>query len=478
MNKGLQSRIHIQKRLRHWASVSLCVVLLMGCTMVGPDFQKPEMALPAAYSESTAGRQTPAIAQEIDRWWTSFHDQLLSSLVERAAVSNLDIKLADARIRQARAVRAAANAGASPTLDMKARYSRNESQPEGFSSQYQGGFDAGWEVDFFGRVRRNVEAAEADLEAASEARRNALVILSAEVVRNYIELRALQQRIVIARQNLEAQKRSAELTRQRFSAGLVSRLDVVNAEAQLASLASQLPLFEASARQTMHAIAILIGLEPGALVEELSQPEGITAVTTLAVPTGIPSDLLRRRPDIRRAEALIHAATARIGVATADLFPKITLSGFLNLQGDTVNSLFDWTNRLLSFGPQASWPLFDSNRVGASIEQQKALEEQAFITYQQTVLTALQEVEDALAASKHEEERRKSLQQAVQANRKAVELAITLYIAGQTDYLNVLQAQRSLYSSEDSLSQSELAMATNLVSLYKALGGGWEISGE
>lgn len=477
MNKS-SIQCHVLQTVRCGVTVCLGGVFLIGCTAVGPDFRKPEVAVPGAYSETLADRQAPAVGQEIARWWTDFQDPVLSSLIERAVASNLDLKLSEARIRQARAARSAARAGASPTLDAGAQYRLSESEPKGTSSLYQSGFDAGWEIDFFGRVSRTMEAAEAELEAADEARRNVLVSLLAEVARNYIELRALQQRIVIARQNLEAQERSAELTRKRYSAGLVSRLDVVNAEAQTASLASQTPLFEASARQAIHAIAILLGREPGSLVVELSKPAVIPAGKAPAVPVGVPSELLRRRPDIRRAEALIHAATARIGVATADLFPRITLSGSLNLQGDTMGSLFDWANRLLGFGPSASWRLFDGNKVHSAIEQQKALEEQAFIAYQQAVLTALREVEDVLAASKQEIKRRTSLEQAVLANRQAVKLANTLYAAGQTDYLNVLQAQKALYASEDSLSQSDRAVATNLVGLYKALGGGWEMPKE
>ncbi|MBU0699433.1 MAG: efflux transporter outer membrane subunit [Proteobacteria bacterium] len=328
-------------------------------------------------------------------------------------------------------------------------------------------------MDLFGGQRRNLEAAEADLQAAVETHRDVLVTLTAEVARNYINLRTFQQQIAITRQNLATQEHSALLTRQRFEGGFVSGLDVANAEAQTATTSAQIPLLESSTQQAIHSLSVLLGAPPAALRAELS-PVGTIPGSPPQVPAGVPSELLRRRPDIRRAEARIHAATARIGVAAAELFPKFTIAGSTGFQSSDFSSWFDWANRFWSFGPSVRWRLFETGRIRAGVELQKALQEQEIIAYQQTVLTALQEVENALIASAKEQAHRNALMAAVAANRKAVTLSETLYTEGQTDFLNVLQAQRALYTTEDAMVQSTRTVSTNLVALYKALGGGWQ----
>lgn len=460
----------------------ILLALLSGCT-VGPDFQRPEAAVPARWSGFTQPAATvpqTVADEELGRWWTVFADPTLSSLVERAATANLDLKLAEARIRQARAARAVAAGGLGPTLGASGSYRRSESPITGangraaavISDQYQAGFDAGWEIDIFGGQRRNLEAADADLQAAMESRRDVLVSLMAEVARNYIQLRAYQQQINITKQNLAAQQHSGKLTRERFEGGFVSGLDVANAEAQTATTAAQIPLLESSARQAIYSLSILIGEAPSALDAELSPVVAIPSAPPV-VPVGVPSDLLRRRPDIRLAEAQIHAATARIGVATAELFPKFTIVGSMGYQSDDFGSLFDWSTRFWSFGPSAVWRLFESGRIQAGVEVQKALQEQDVIIYRQTVLSALQEVENALVASAKEQTHREALVTAVAANHKAVSLAEKLYIEGLTDFINVLQAQLALYITENALVQSTATVSTNLIALYKALGGGW-----
>ena len=458
------------------------LAILSGC-MVGPNFQQPRTTLPAEWSGPTVepGSETPAEA-ELARWWTLFDDPTLVSLVDSAVQFNLDLKQAEARIRQARAARGVVAAGIGPAADAGGAYQRSRSAGSGngksagvVTNQYQTGFDAGWELDLFGGVRREIEAADADLQAALETRRDVLVTLTAEVARNYIDLRAFQQRIAIARKNLAAQKHSAALTRQRFQSGFAGGLDVANADALVATTAAQIPLLESSARQSIYSLSVLLGMDPAALLYELSPAEVIPAAPP-APPPGVPADLLRRRPDIRLAEAEIHAATARIGVATADLFPKFTIFGSGGLRSTDFSSWFNWSSRIWSFGPSVSWNVFDMDRTRSNIELQQALQDQSFITYRQTILNALQEVENALIASAKEEEHRRALIDAVGANQKAVGLATMLYTQGQTDFLNVLNAQRSLYASEDALVQSTGSVSTNLVALFKALGGGW--SGE
>jgi len=447
-----------------------CAVLLAGCA-VGPDYKPPQTPTPKAWATQAAGPESPTPAS-LAQWWTAFGDPVLTSLVERAVQSNLDVKLAASRVRQARAARGVAASAFGPGLNASAAYSRNQNGTASSANTYQAGFDAAWELDLFGATRRSVEAADAEITAAVENQRDALVTLAAEVARNYVELRASQQQLAIAQRNLKTQQRTLELTRQRFESGFVSGLDVADATAQVAATLAEIPQIESAARQSVYAISVLLGQPPAALLEELSAAADIPSAPP-GVPAGLPSDLLRRRPDIRSAEASLHAATAQIGVATADLFPKLTLSGALGWQSDDTHSLFRESSRSWSIGPSISWPIFQSGRILSNIEVQKALQEQSFISYQQTVLNALQEVENALIASSKEQERRKALIEAAAASQKSLDLATQLYSQGQTDFLNVLVSQRSLFSAEQALVQNTKNISTNLVALYKALGGGW-----
>ena len=314
------------------------------------------------------------------------------------------------------------------------------------------------------------QAAGAELQASVENRREVLVTLAAEVARNYTELRSYQQRLAIAKRNLASQQRSAHLSRQRFEGGFVNGLDLANADALVATTEAQMPLLESSAKQTIFVLSVLLDREPGALVEALAEADEIPAAPP-QVPIGVPADLLCRRPDIRQAEAQIHAATARIGVASAPLYPRVAINGSLGRQAANAGDLFNPLSRFWSFGPSVTWNLFEGGRTASNIELQKALQEQSILSYRKMVLTAIQEVEDALIASTKEQEHRKSLQAAVTSNRKAAELATQFHTGGLTDFLNVLSAQRSLYASEDALAQSSQAKVLDLIALYKALGG-------
>lgn len=463
----------------------LVLVILTGCA-VGPDYRPMQTPVPDSWA-SPVPETVPQPGVDMARWWAAFDDPILVSLIESAFASNLDLKLAESRIRQARAARGIAVSGLGPAVNAGGSFKRSLTSPGGtlstktntsegvISNLYLAGFDASWELDIFGGVRRGVEAADADILTTEEGRNDVLVTLAAETAVNYINLRGYQQQIVIARNNLQAQQRTAELTRKIYQAGLTGALDTVNADAQLAVTASQIPVLESLAQQAIYSLSLLVAREPGALLQELSSPAPIPAAPP-SVPAGVPSELLRRRPDIRGAEAQIHAATARIGVATADLFPKFTLSGSAGYQNNDFNSWLSWANRFWSFGPSVNWQIFDTGRTLSNIELTKALQEQSFISYRQTVLTALQEVDSALIASVKERDHYQALSDAVAANRKSVSLATQLYKYGQTDFLQVLLAQRSLYASEDALVQSTRTVSTNIVALYKALGGGWEES--
>ncbi len=454
---------------------------ISGCK-VGPNYKKPELKTTANWSVTSERFQGSIQEQELVEWWKKFNDPNLTSLIERAFQSNLDLKLAQSRVLQARSSLGITKSGLWPSVSASGSYTRSGTvteTPAGtvrrVTNFYQDGLDAIWELDFFGGTRRGIEAANADLAAAVLDRYSVLVTLSSEVALNYINLRTAQEGITIAQDNLVAQQHSAEVTRQKFEGGFVSGLDVANADALVASTASQIPALEVQVRQTIYNLSILLGLEPSALLKELLPPSKMP-VAPPEVPAGVPSDLLRRRPDIQAAEERIHSATARIGVATSDLFPRLTLSATGNLGGTRASALTDFDNRSWSVGPSASWLIFSAGSVRSNIELQKALTESAFITYQQTVLAAMQEVENALITLAKEDEHRKLLVQSVNANRKAVDLSTKLYSAGETDFLNVLSAQRSLLASQDALILSDQTVSSNLVALYKALGGGWEIT--
>jgi NodT family efflux transporter outer membrane factor (OMF) lipoprotein len=453
--------------------------------------KKPEVKVASEWAEAKQSG-VDARPAELARWWTSFNDPLLNSLVERAVGSNLDLRQAEARIREARALRAVTASGEWPTLDVATSYTRNRSSENAFAITPQGGgtsrssggkldqdfykagFDASWEIDVFGGVRRSVEAADATIEATVENRRAALVTLLGDVAKNYIDLRGFQHRIEVAQANLKAQQETLDLTKVRFQAGLASDLEVAQAEGQLNTTAAQIPTLESLLKQAAHRLDVLLGAQPGALADELSPTAPIPALPP-EVLVGLPSELLRRRPDIRSAERQLAAATAQVGAATADLFPKFSLTGAAGLQSISASDWFTGRSRFWSIGPTLSWPIFDAGRIRANIEIRNAQQEQALTQYEKTILTAFEDVENSLVNYSREQARYRSLSQAVAANRRAAELSNELYTRGLVDFLNVLENQRALYASENDLAQSEAAMAANLVSLYKALGGGWDI---
>jgi multidrug efflux system outer membrane protein len=464
-------------------------LLIVSCS-VGPDYRAPTSAMPSAWLEgwNIGIDGQPA---ELARWWTEFNDPILNSLIERAAQSNLDIFVAEARIREARAVLGVTEAGAWPSVNVSGSYARSRTSENSFFSGSQSsggssfsspnnlehdlfktGFDAGWEVDIFGGTRRRIEAAEASVDAALEDRRGVLVTLLGDVAKNYIDLRGLQRRLNVAQANLRAQQETLRLTKVRFDAGLAGGLEVAQADGQAQSSAAQIPLLEAALKQTVYRLDLLLGGQPGSLWKELAPDAPIPALPPQAH-VGLPMDLLRRRPDIRRAERQLAAATAQIGAATADLYPKFSLSGAFGLQSISASDWFTGASRFWSIGPTITWPIFDAGKIRANIEVRNAQQEQALLLYQKSVLSALQDVESALVNYSQEQSRYRSLLEAAGANRRAVQLANDLYSQGLVAFLNVLDAERTLYTSESDLAQSEANMAANLVALYKALGGGW-----
>jgi len=464
--------------------------VLTGCA-VGPRYREPKLAVPEKWSEMHIGDNL-SVSRDISRWWTVFNDPVLDSLVDRAIHKNLDLRVAEGRIREARAGRGIAAADRLPSIDASASYTRSERSESvppfksgsagaaagsAFGSRVQNlfetRFDAGWEIDVFGAVRRNVEAAGAEVGAVEENRRAVLVTLLAEAARNYVELRGDQLRMAILQNSLKTQQETLRLTRVRFAAGLANDLDVARAEALVSTTQAQVPVLETSTKQAIHRIGVLLGEHPGALIPELAK-EAPIPLHPPGVPVGLPSDLLRRRPDIRRAERELAVSTARIGVATADLFPRFSLTGAFGGRSDLIGDLATGPGRFWGFGPSVRWPVFAGGRIRANIQAQNARQEQALALYEKTVLTSMEEVENALVAYSQEQERRFLLAKSAEANRRAADLAESRYSAGLEDFLSVLDAQRSLYASQDQLAQSEKAVEVNVIGLYKALGGGWE----
>lgn len=468
--------------------IGLALLGLVGCT-VGPPYIPPSPDAPDAWAASLEGG-VAARPASLARWWSGFGDPTLDTLVTRAIAGNLDLKSATARVREARALRTISGAAQYPSIDATGAYSnqlRSENIDPGAASPnnpgvgartdptdlYALGFDASWELDVFGRVRRSVEAADADLSAAEESRRDVLVSLLAEVARNYVELRSLQNRLDIARRNVAAQEDTLSLADSRFRGGLTSELDVAQARSNVERTRSQIPLLESSMRQAQHRLAVLIGTHPGTLAAELDIAAPVPSPPA-EIAVGLPSELLRRRPDIRRAERELAAASARIGVATADLFPRFMLTGSVGVQSSPLGNLFDANSFAYSVGPSVRWNLFDAGRVRATIAVQNAREEQALAAYDRSVLVAFEEVENALVAYARELVRRGSLRAGTDAAGRAVELATERYTRGLTNFQDVLDAQRQLFALQDDLAQSERSVTSSVVALYKALGGGWE----
>jgi len=464
-------------------------VLISSCAagcMVGPNYRRPDAPTPGSRGEPTpsappAGRSDVVPNGIPTAWWTTFDDALLTSLVSRTVQANLTLKQAEARVREARALRRIAAADLWPQVQSSGSYTRERASKNGISSGlagqsfnlYQAGFDANWEVDVFGGNRRAVEAADASVEAAEEDRDAVLVSLMGEVGVEYVSYRSLQQRLALARQNVDAQQGTLDLTRRLFDAGLAPELDVQRAAAQVATTAATIPLLEQQAAQAMHALGVLVAELPMALEQELAAVAPIPKPPP-RVEIGLPSELLLRRPDVARSERQLAAQTAEIGVATRDLFPRFFISGAASLQSVRGSDFFDWQSRLLSLGPSVSWPIFEGGRIRATIALQNETQQELLAAYEGVVLQAFQDVEDALVGFSREQSTRAQLQDAVRANERAADLARRLYGQGLTDFLTVLVAEQSVFTSQDTLAQTERDVALQLVALYKAVGGGWE----
>ncbi|MCU0639220.1 MAG: efflux transporter outer membrane subunit [Candidatus Krumholzibacteria bacterium] len=462
-------------------AAALAALLAAGCASVGPGYVRPDTPVPAEWRNAPSD-PAAAVPDSLDlaEWWKAFGDEQLTGLVEAAVAGNRDLKQARARIREARARRGVATAGYFPSLDASASASSSRVERDSGAvetgEKYSAGFDAGWEIDLFGGKRRSVEASNADLAATGEELRDVLVSLVAEVALNYTNVRVYQARLAAAETNLRLQGETYDLIRWRREAGLGDELELNQARYNLESTRSRIPSLRTGLEEAMNRAAILLGREPGSLHAELSVSAGIPSAPANAA-AGVPADAIRRRPDVRKAERRLAAETARVGVATAELFPKFNLTGFIGLDALTPDGLFSSADKSSGGGALISLPIFHGGSLRKSLEAQKAVREEYLAAYEAAVLGALEEVENALIALAGEGGRVKALGEAVRSCGEAAGLAMQKYEAGLLDFGGVLDAQRSLVTFQDELAESEGALASDLIRLYKALGGGWTPGG-
>ena len=455
---------------------SVSAVLLLGACAVGPRYHAPEPAAAAIANASAAGFETRT---PDSTWWHEFGDPTLDGLMVRALAGNLDLRIAIDRVRAARAVFVEQKFDYAPHVTADGAYARSREQVPGFGSSRTDiesaslGFDAAWELDLFGHVRHSVEAARADLGVEQAGLEDATVTVAAEVARNYFELRGTQRRLSVARENLSREQQSLELTELREQAGRGAELDVARSRARLKATAATIPPLEAAEKQSEYRLAVLTGQRPGSLEVELA-PVAVP-VYAKALPIGDPTELLRRRPDVRVAERRLAAATARIGIATADLFPRVSVTGFVGFLSGDVRRLFGTTpgldTRAWSVTPSVSWAALDLGSLHARLRAIRAQADGVAANYEKVVLTALEDTENSFLGYRKHREQLGILGEQADASRRAAELADIQYREGAADYLTLLDAERTQLDAEDSVAQAETAVNVAVVAIYKALGG-------
>lgn len=490
----------------------LCAGLTLAGCAVGPNFVPQNPALPETSFFATANHETTQIAAGKSAaetppdpdWWAIFHDRKLIELERQVADANLDVQTATARLAQSRYQRAVTASAQLPNLNGNASYERQKPSEQGllglFSSGTSGnsanggfgngvggipgsllqpfslwqyGFDASWELDVWGKVRRQVEAADAQIEVSADQRRGVLISSLAEVARDYMQLRGIQMQLKIARDNLVTARQILEVTQTRSQRGLTTGLDVEDAAAQVEAVRAQIPDLERQESEQINALSLLLGQPPGALAAMLVTP-GAVPPTPPVLPIGIPSDLARRRPDIRQAEAQLHAATADIGVAVGDFYPSVTLNGSVGFQALDLKNLWKASALQYAMGPAVTLPIFAGGRLKGTLALRTAQQQEAAIAYHETVLKAWHDVVNALVAYRTERERHARLQAQAAHAKAALDLARARYNDGVAQFITVLNDERTLLQAQQQAATSATSVAVDLVSLYKALGGGWE----
>jgi outer membrane protein, multidrug efflux system len=465
------------------AFVAAAALVFGGC-MVGPKYHPPQNKVEPAFTNVAQGYGS---GEPVATFWTVFNDALLTRLVTESLSANHDVRIAMAHLREARALRKDSKWDLYPQTSVSAGYNATKSAKDSIPfpttddqrriELFQTGFDSSWELDLFGRVRHAVDARTAEAEATAFDLRGVQVSVSAEVARNYYELRALQRQLAVAQQNADNQRQTLEITQTRLDAGRGTAFDTERARTQLESTRATIPFLESQIAATMHRIAVLTGQQPTALVKELSIENGgaqaANAILPGSVDVGSPESLLRRRPDIQSAERRLAVQTALVGVAVGDLFPKVTFNAGIGAGGETVNSLFSSGAGTYYIGPSITWPAFNIGRVRARIKASEARTDEALARYEQTVLVAIEEVETSLVAFDRARVRRERLLEAAQASERAADLARTRFEGGLSDFLQVLDAERTRLASQELVAQSLGETTSSLVAVYKALGGGW-----
>lgn len=469
--------------MKVFSAVVITILFLIGGCVLGPDYKPVSKDMPLQWGQSLSEEMTSEPNLPV-RWWELLNDPTLNQLIRQARASNPTLEAAEWRIQEVRATRDYVLGRYYPSLDAVGSYSRVRNSDYGLArpqagdsnkanSLYSAGFDASWELYLFGQFRRAVESAQASFEAEIENYHAILISLYAEVASNYVDLRTTQARIQFARENIELQKQTLKLAQSRFHAGLVPELDIEQARLNLTNTESVIPSLLSREQADSHRLCVLTGLNPGELSEQLSDLQPVPQLNTTAAII-LPAQLLRQRPDIRRAERQLAAQTANIGLAQGDLYPSFTLSGSIALQATDFSDLTRDRSETYSFGPRFQWAIFDADRIKNNIRIQETRTKQLYYQYQETVLTAQEEVENAITGYVQEKRRNISLAQSVDSAKRSAVLVEILYKSGLTDFQNVLVTQRSLSAQQDSLAESQGQMAQNLIRLYKALGGGWD----
>jgi NodT family efflux transporter outer membrane factor (OMF) lipoprotein len=478
-------------RLNKALALATVAILLSACA-VGPDFKAPENTLPQQWRTPSTQLSSTDVDKE---WWKLFNDSALTDLVSRALEGNADVRIAALRVAQSRAQLKGATGARLPNVSASAAYSRERQSENGVNTRvigliappserdqiisvlsepfdvYQAGFDAAWELDLWGRVRRSIESANAALQVSGEDLHDAQLSLAAEVVRAYLELRGIQDQLRIESSDVALSTDMVELTAYRVKGGLVDELDLSTQRARLSDTRANIPTLQQRETEIRSALALLLNVEPGALDAQLATSSGRPSLPT-TVAGGVPSEVARRRPDIRRAEAKLHAATAEIGIAVADLYPRITLTGNFVQQSLRASDLTEWGSRQWSIGPSISVPIFDGSRRRSVVEIRKLQQQEAAVNYQRTVLRAWHEIENALSSYTAEQQRNQELAAALASSRDAYDIAHVRYNHGLVNYLVELDAHRTLLQVERAYAESTTQVGTQLVAIYKALGSG------
>ncbi len=456
---------------------ALVLPLSLSSCMVGPDYTIPESA-DSIHISSIVYPDVRFEQTDLSHWWTVFDDEQLSTLIRRGEEKNIDIKIAIARVKEARATLGIQDSGLYPAVDANGSIAwgkESESiNPLATSSQtkYALSADASWEIDLFGRIRRSIEAATADYQASWEDHNDVLITIRAEIASNYLSYRSLQAQLETARNNITSQREMLNLTQIRYDNGIATYLDVAQASRVVAGTEADLPLIRMQLTQNITALSVLTGESSDTLRQELQTIKPVPLPVS-ALTVGIPADRIRQRPDVKKAERQLAAQTARVGVATADLYPSFSLLGSLGLASLSTGDFLNSGSNVYGIGPSLSWNIFDMGRIRQNIAVQDARTEQALLSYELTMLKAIKEVEDSLSGFHEQQARLKALAKSVTASEESLEMSTKLYKDGLTPFQDVLDAQRALLNAESSRDQTTGNSAIQLVSLYKALAGGW-----